>query len=180
MTMLRSRRHVRVLVQGGGVDLDLESVRDASAVAAEFTGLRDLSGEPVRFTVRRHPEHGTWIVELSPHLLGVACPAEARALAEGILATLERGSGEPDFTLFDDGYAEALMTVGHDGDELYFTAGATFDPAQDVVGRSSSGEPLYRNQFGTAYLEFQDVAPADPAQLTECAHALLATLDAAP
>lgn len=160
--------------------MDLERVRDASAVAAEFTGLRDLSGEPVRFTVRRHPEHGTWIIELSPHLLGVARPADVRALAEGILATLERSSGEPDFTLFDDGYAEAMMTVGHDGNELYFTAGATFDPAQDFAGCSPSGEPLYRNQFGTAYLEFQDVAPADPAQLTECAHALLAALDAAP
>lgn len=72
------------------------------------------------------------------------------------------------------------MTVGHDGDELYFTAGATFDPAQDLMGRSPSGEPLYHNRFGTAYLEFQGVTPADPAQLTACAHALLATLDAAP
>lgn len=49
-------------------------------------------------------------------------------LAEGIHATLERGVGEPDFTLYDDGYAEVRMTVGYDGDELYFTAGAALTP----------------------------------------------------
>ncbi|MEU6762560.1 hypothetical protein ABZ916_08540 [Streptomyces sp. NPDC046853] len=160
--------------------MDLEGVRDESVVVAEFTGLRGLGGEPVRFTVRRHPGQGTWVIELSPHLLGAARPADVRTLAEGILATLERGSGEPDFTLFDDGYAEALMTVGYDGDELYFTVGAAFDPAQDLVGRSANGEPLYRNRFGTAYLEFQDVSPADPSHLKSCARALLTALDAGP
>ncbi|MGW6026155.1 hypothetical protein [Streptomyces sp. NPDC055099] len=166
-----------------------KAVRDASVVVAEFPGLADLRGEPVRFAVRHHPpqgtrqdsqqhtQHGTWLIELGPHLLGIARPADVRALAEGILDTLERGSGEPDFTLYDDGYAEAQMTVGYDGDELYFTAGVAFDPAQDFVGRSPSGEPLYRNSFGTAYLEFQDVAPADPALLRRCAYALLAALD---
>ncbi|MEV8314522.1 hypothetical protein AB0Q95_10160 [Streptomyces sp. NPDC059900] len=156
--------------------MDLDLARDESVVVAEFGGLRDLGGEPVRFTVRRHPVRGTWVVDLSPYLLGAARPADVRALAEGILATLERGAGEPDFTLFDDGYAEALMTVGYDGDELYFTAGVAFDPAQDAVGSSPGGEPLYRNRFGTAYLEFQDVAPADPSHLMSCARALLAVL----
>lgn len=160
------------------------AVRDASVVVAEFPGLADLRGEPVRFAVRHHSpqgtQQGTWLIELGPHLLGIARPVDVRALAEGILDTLERGSGEPDFTLYDDGYAEAQMTVGYDGDELYFTVGVAFDPARDLVGRSPSGEPLYRNPYGTAYLEFRDVAPADPALLTRCAYALLAALDAGP
>ncbi|MEV6757633.1 hypothetical protein [Streptomyces sp. NPDC051214] len=181
-----------------------EAVREASVVVAEFPGLADLRGEPVRFAVRHHPQpdtqqetqqdtqqetqpgtqqdtqQGTWLVELGPHLLGIARPADVRALAEGILDVLERGSGEPDFTLYDDGYAEAQMTVGYDGDELYFTAAVAFDPARDFVGSSPSGEPLYRNPFGTAYLEFRDVTPADPALLTRCAYALLAVLAAGP
>lgn len=165
-----------------------EAMRDASVAVAEFPGLADLRGEPVRFAVRHHPpqdtqrgtRQGTWLIELGPHLLGIARPADVRAPAEGILDTLERGSGEPDFTLYDDGYAEAQVTVGYDGDDLYFTAGVAFDPARDLVGRSPSGEPLYRNPYGTAYLEFREVAPADPALLTRCAYALLVVLDADP
>ncbi|MEV2251672.1 hypothetical protein AB0I94_14030 [Streptomyces sp. NPDC050147] len=62
-----------------------------------------------------------------------------RAPAEGFLATLERGTGEPDFTLYGEGCADVRMSVGYDGDELYFTAGAAFDPTRDLVGRSPGG-----------------------------------------
>ncbi|MGW0904245.1 hypothetical protein [Streptomyces sp. NPDC002853] len=164
--------------------MHLHAAREESVVVAEFPGLADLRGEPVRFVVRHHSPQGTrqgaWLVELDPHLLGIARPADVRALAEGILDTLERGSCEPDFALYDDGHTDVRMTVGYDGDELYFTAGASFDPTGDFVGRSPSGEPLYRNRFGTAYLEFRDVTPADPALLARCAYALLAVLDAGP
>ncbi|WP_433346062.1 hypothetical protein ACQP25_26015 [Microtetraspora malaysiensis] len=156
--------------------MDLKAIRDASEIIAEFAGLTDLAGRPVRFTVRRHRPDGSWLIELAPYLLGLAQAADVRSFAEGILATLEEGAGEPDFRLFADGYTDAYATVGYDGDELYFTAGAAFDYAQDFVGRTAKGEPLYRNPVGAAHLELIDVSPADPGHLTGCARALLAAL----
>ncbi|WP_344953984.1 hypothetical protein, partial [Sphaerisporangium flaviroseum] len=108
--------------------------------------------------------------------LALSQAADVRAFAEGILATLEKGTGERDFRLFDDGYTDAYARVGYDGEELYFTAGAYFDITQDFVGFSAQGEPLYSNPMGTAYLELTDMSPADPRYLTGCALALLAAL----
>ncbi len=50
-------------------------------------------------------------------------------------------------------------------------------PAQDLVGYSATGEPLYHNPLGGALVEMRPTEPEDPAYLTARARALLAAPD---
>lgn len=153
--------------------MDLKALRDASEVIAEFAGLTDLVGTPVRFTVRRHRPDGAWLIELAPHLLALAQAVDVRAFAEGILAVLEQGAGERDFRLVNDDSCDAYTRIGYEGEELYFTAGVYFDVTQ-AVGSSAQDEPLSSTSID--HLELEYVSPADPRHLTRCARALLAAL----
>ncbi len=162
--------------------MDMRKVTAGSELMAEYPELM-LYDRPVPFRLRRRTADGAWLFEIgtpvkaAPVLAGVADERDVRAFAQGILDTIEAWSGEPDFVLFDDGYAEVIATVGY-GPELYIDVKAVFDYRQDRVGTSETGEPLYSNVFGGAHVDLGDVSPADPAPLTDFARTVLAALSA--
>ncbi|MFD8980377.1 hypothetical protein [Streptomyces sp. NPDC059564] len=165
--------------RGAGVGADARVVWEGSVVVAEFGTLVGCGGRSVRFTVRRGATDGTWLVEITPHLLGVARAEDVRNFARGILDTLSAGAGESDFlALYGDGYADVEAVVGFDEGQPYVIVDAYFDPAQDRIGTSPKGEPLYANPVGGAHLEAVSGYRADPEALESGARALLAALDA--
>ncbi|MCX4524431.1 MULTISPECIES: hypothetical protein [unclassified Streptomyces] len=163
--------------------MDAETVLAGSEVVVELAGFTGYyNGSPVAFRLRRRTADGAWLYEFgSPvaevtALAGVAREEDIRSFAQGILDTLEAGGGEPDFTLYDDGYTETIATVGY-GPELYLSVEAAFDFAQDRVGTSPSGEELYSNPFGGAHVYLGEISPAEPEVLAGLARELLAALD---
>ncbi|MFJ3520523.1 MULTISPECIES: hypothetical protein [unclassified Streptomyces] len=162
-----------------GGSAEVRAARRESVVVAEFGALEDFGGRPVRFAVRRGAADGTWLVEITPHLLGVARAEDVRNFALGILGALSAGAGESDFLpLYEDGYAEVQAVVGFDEGLPYMIVDACFDFHQDQVGTSPSGEPLYADAVGGAHLEAVGSSRADAQALEAGARALLAALDA--
>ncbi|MEU9800713.1 hypothetical protein [Streptomyces sp. NPDC051000] len=167
-------------------------VREDSLVVAEFGALEDCGGRPVRFAVRRGAADGAWLVEITPHLLGVARAEDLRHFAHGILDTLSAGAGESDFlTLYEDGRSEVTAVVGFDEGLPYLIVDAythVFAAARDRTGTPPSGGPPHAdpphadpprtNPVATAHLEAVSLSRADPAALQSGARALLAALDA--
>ncbi|MEV6572073.1 hypothetical protein [Streptomyces sp. NPDC051577] len=170
--------------------MDARVVREGGLVVAEFGALEDCGGRPVRFAVRRGAADGTWLVEITPHLLGVARAEDLRHFARGILDTLSAGAGESDFlTLYEDGRSEVTAVVGFDEGLPYLIVDAythVVTAARDRTGTPPSGGPPHpphthpprTNPVATAHLEAVSLSRADPAALESGARALLAALDA--
>ncbi|MCY0916931.1 hypothetical protein OS965_01900 [Streptomyces sp. H27-G5] len=164
-----------------GAGVDARVVREDSVVVAEFGALEDCGGRPVRFAVRRAAADGTWLVEIAPHVLGVARAEDLRHFAHGILDTLAAGAGESDFLdLYDDGRTEATAVVGFDENLPYVIVDAythVFGPARDRIDAPPSGEATHANPVATAHLEVVSASRADPRALESGARALLAALN---
>ncbi|WP_328924254.1 hypothetical protein OG429_06110 [Streptomyces sp. NBC_00190] len=163
--------------------MNAQTVTAGSEIVVELPGFTSYyKGTPTPFRLRRREHDGAWLYELgSPvaaveALAGVAREEDIRAFAHGILEVLAVGGGEPDFPLYDDGYAETIVTVGY-GPELYLCVEAVFSLAADRVGTSPSGEPLYSNPFGGSHVYLGEISPAEPEVLTALARELLAALD---
>ncbi|TDC10938.1 hypothetical protein E1265_30660 [Streptomyces sp. 8K308] len=137
--------------------MDVESPRRRADVVASYVGLTDWRGRAVRFDICRTPE-GEWLVDLSPHGLGIARPDELWAFGEGLLRLVggEGGDREPDFPLFGSDCQEARAVAGNLDGDLYLSVWAN-----------------------GGYLELNPIETADPAVLAGPARALLATLRAA-
>ncbi|MFK0253874.1 hypothetical protein [Streptomyces sp. NPDC090445] len=165
--------------------MDAQKVIADSEIAVEFDGLRGYYDETkeVPFRLRRRTADGAWLYEIGspvaavPQLAGIAREEDVREFAQGILDTIERWAGEPDFLLWSDGYAQVQATVGY-GHELYFMVEAFFNARQDRVGTSPDGEPLYSNPFGGAHVHLGEIQPDCPEPLVAFAQAVLAALNA--
>ncbi|WP_329389293.1 hypothetical protein OG625_35790 [Streptomyces sp. NBC_01351] len=141
---------------------DVRAIREDSEIAAQFGALEDGRGQSVRFTVWRRAVDGSWLVEITPHLLGVARAEDVRGFARGILDTLAAGAGESDsLPLYDDGYARVDAVVGFDQSEPYVIVDAYFGSRRD----------------GVPHIEAVSASRADLAALANGARALLDALD---
>ncbi|MGW0391625.1 hypothetical protein ACWDYJ_12145 [Streptomyces sp. NPDC003042] len=164
--------------------MDARAVVTGSEVVVECPGVTDYYGRgtAVPLRLRRRVADGAWLFEVGtpvaavPRLAGVARAQDVRAFARGMVDVLAAGSGEPDFTLFDDGRTEVIATAGY-GPELYLGLEAAFDLQQDRVGTDADGRPLYANAFGGAHVHLGEISPAQPEVLAAFARALLAALD---
>ncbi|MBP0932105.1 hypothetical protein J0X20_00355 [Streptomyces sp. KCTC 0041BP] len=159
---------------GRGVTAEVRAMREDSVVVAEFGALENSGGRPVRFAVLRGagPE-GTWLVEITPYLLGTAGAEDLRNFARGILDTLSAGAGESDFfTLYNDTRNQVQAVIGFDEGLPYLIVDAYTEFAGNRTGTSTSDEPVY------AHMEAVSPSRADPAALESGARALLGALGA--
>ncbi|CAM5665284.1 hypothetical protein SAVIM338S_06883 [Streptomyces avidinii] len=137
----------------------MRAIREGGAVVAQFGALEDARGRSVRFSVRLRAADGTWFVEITPSLLGVARAQDVRGFARGVLDTLAARAGESDvLPLFDDGHTRVQAVVG-------------FDEAQPYVIVDA-----YSGSVGAAHLEAVAPSRADPLALANGARALLTAL----
>ncbi|MFE2528806.1 hypothetical protein ACFXEL_31805 [Streptomyces sp. NPDC059382] len=164
-----------------GVGVDARVVREDDVVVAEFGALEDCGGRPVRFAVRLLASDGTRLVEIAPHVLGVARADDLRHFAHGILDTLATGARESDFlNLYDDGRTEAMAVVGFDEGLPYVIVDAYthfFGPARERIDAPPSGEATHATPVATAHLEVASASRADPRALESGARARPAALD---
>jgi hypothetical protein len=126
-----------------------------------------------------HDRNRQWLVDLPGYAGGVARAEALRKFAEGALSALAAGSGEFEYTVFSDDYVSLELSTGIDvEDGPYLTIWAWFDSKRDFVGVSRSGEPLYQNPVGAAYLELY-VDPMDPQHTVAALRNLLDRLSSA-
>ncbi|MFG2713467.1 hypothetical protein ACGFX2_23335 [Streptomyces goshikiensis] len=159
---------------GRGVTADVRAMREDSVVVAEFGALEGCGGRSVRFAIRRGAgPDGTWLVEITPHLLGTARAEDLRNFARGILDTLSARAGESDFlALYEDARNQVHAVVGFDEGLPYLIVDAYTVFSGNRTGTAPGGEPVY------AHLEAVSPSRADPEALDSGARALLTALDA--
>ncbi|MGW6710812.1 hypothetical protein ACWGDE_38805 [Streptomyces sp. NPDC054956] len=155
--------------------MDVRAIREFGEIVAQFGALEDGRGRPVRFTVRRRVPDGTWLVEITPHLAGVARAEDVRAFARGIVGVLAAGRGESgSLPLYDDGDTRVDAVVGFDEEQPYLIVDAHSARDGWPAGADPSGAERYADGAGATYVEAVGPSRVDARTLSDAARALLA------